>query len=445
MLHRSRIPAILFLVAALAAAMTLLPLGQRPAAAQEMDPLAETEALLEDERNTIGVVEDRGASVVAVNVTVEGRPTSPFGEIPEEQFEQLPPFLRELLPDLQEQQQPQPRRGAGSGFIVDDEGHIVTNYHVLAAALQEQSVELRENATVTVTFPDEGQQLAVEVVGANALYDLAVLQLENPDARPDTAQPIPVGDSSQLRVGQKTIAIGNPFGFESTVTTGIVSGLGRNLPGVGEVNVPLVQTDAAINPGNSGGPLLDSGGRVIGVNTAIIPSLGIGGQRGSLGIGFAVPSATLAGALDELRAGGFTSIETRPRLGIAIQDVSAYPDQIRSRLNLPEQGVGVLQVAPGSGAEQAGLQGSPFSVQVNGQQVPVPGDVIVAADGEEITSAGQLQRLVFAKQEGEVVTLEVLREGERVTVDVPLTVVEPQEQPGGEQEQPDGEEEPSQP
>jgi S1-C subfamily serine protease len=281
-----RIVALALLVTALlATGWALRPIGQ--ADAQEPATPVPEGALLESERNTIQIVDRHGPSVVAVNVSVEGRVTNPFEDIPEED---IPPFFRQFLPQFEERQAP--RRGSGSGFVVDADGRIVTNHHVIRNALQEDSVELREGADVTVSFAQSGT-VPVRVVGANALYDLALLEPVDPDDVPAGLEPIPLGEGPPL-VGQKVIAIGNPFGFESTVTTGIVSAVGRTLPGVGEVNVALVQTDAAINPGNSGGPLLDSAGRLIGVNTAIIPSVSATGQRGSLGIGFAVPSATRA-------------------------------------------------------------------------------------------------------------------------------------------------------
>jgi S1-C subfamily serine protease len=404
----------LLATALLATGWALLPAGH--AGAQEAaTPVAEG-ALLESERNTVEIVDRYGPAVVAVNVTVEGRMTSPFEDIPEED---IPPFFRQFLPQFEERQAP--RRGSGSGFVVDADGSIVTNYHVIRAALQESSVELREGAELTVSFAESGT-VPVRVVGANALYDLALLTPENADDVPGDLEPIPLGEGAPL-VGQKVIAIGNPFGFESTVTTGIVSAVGRTLPGVGEINVSLVQTDAAINPGNSGGPLLDSAGRLVGVNTAIIPNIGATGQRGSLGIGFAVPSSTLAGVLDELREGGFVSVETRPRLGIQVQNVGAYPASVRDRLGLPDQGVAVIDVAPDGPADRAGLRPSGMSLQMNGRSLPVPEDVIVAVDGSEIASVDQLQREVFSRDEGDTVTLTVRRDGEEVRVDVTLSVV----------------------
>lgn len=419
----------------LVAAMLLFPAGtgsfvraqaqEAPTAPQQ----AESLALLENERNTVELVETYGDSVVAINVKVQGQAVSPFGGIPEES---LPPFFRQFLqPGQQQQQPPPPQRGSGSGFLISTEGRILTNYHVIADALVQNSTETKEGANITVTFPSRsGDQLPVRVVGASALYDLALLELSDPSELPDTATPIELGDSSSLKVGQKAVAIGNPFGFEFTVTTGIVSALGRHLPGIGEVSdIPLVQTDAAINPGNSGGPLLDSQGRLIGVNTAIIPQVSATGSRSWLGIGFAIPSDVVAAALPQLESGGLESSETRPRLGISIMNLSAFPSEVRQRLGLPDEGVGVLEVQPGSAAEAAGLQGSPFTIDVPGlgSGIPVPGDIIVAIDGNPVTTSSDLQQAVFRKQEGDVARLELLRGGQKLEVEVPLQVVPQQE------------------
>ena len=415
---RIRIILAALLAVALAAAVWTLTPPTGVTAQNDTETVADG-PLLEDERNTVEIFERHGPAVVAVTVTVEGRVTNPLEDVPEEQ---IPPMFRQFLPQFEQRQPPQ--RGSGSGFVVDADGSIVTNYHVVQAALEENSVTMLDEAEMTVSFQD-GSTVPVRVVGANALYDLALLALEDTDDLPSGLTPIPLGEELP-RVGQKAIAIGNPFGFESSVTTGIVSALGRTLPGVGEVPVSLVQTDAAINPGNSGGPLLDSGGRLIGVNTAIIPSVGAMGQRGSLGIGFAVPSPILAQTLDSLREGGFVSVETRPRLGITVQSIRAYPEQVRSRLSLPASGVAVIDVAPGSAADEAGLRPSDMAVDVGGRTLPVPQDVITEIDGEPVGSPGDLQRAVFAKDEGDTVTLTVLRDGEEITVDVTLSVV-PQE------------------
>lgn len=412
------LPWLATLVLVLAAAF-VIDQGSLGALAQENQAQqADTEGLLQYEQNTVEIVERYGNSVVSVNVEVRGQRVDPFEGIPEEQ---IPPFFR------QPRQQP-PQQGSGSGFVVSEEGEIITNFHVVASALQEDSTELLQGASLTVVFPTQTNiELDARVVGGNALYDLALLELVNPDDLPEGVVPIPVADSEQIRVGQKTIAIGNPFGFETTVTTGIVSALGRNLP-LTDAIIPLIQTDAAINPGNSGGPLLSSNGEVIGINTAIFPSVGATGMRGFLGIGFAVPSNLLQANLAQLREGGIEDLASRPRLGIGIANIRDYPESVRERLNLPDNGVAITGVEPGSAAEEAGLQGPEFQVQINGQTIPVPSDVITAVDGEEINDLAELQSMIFAMEEGEVVELTILRNGEEMTVPVELRVVGEQDQ-----------------
>lgn len=407
---------------------TVMMVAPHVFAQETITPIDEASALLEYERNTIDVIETYGSSVVAIAVEVQGEQQNPgdfLRQVPEQfrEFFNLPedfdPEDPENMPDMPTP----PRQGSGSGFVVNGEGQIVTNYHVVRAALEERSVEMLEGATITVIFPGNDAEVPVRVVGANALYDIALLELEDSTDLPDSLLPIPVSDSEGVRVGQKTIAIGNPFGFESTVTVGIVSGVGRNLPGVGEINVPLLQTDAAINPGNSGGPLLNSRGELIGINTAIIPQVGFGGQRGNLGIGFAVPSNILAANLAELQAGTFSDIDSRPRLGVIIREVDAYPDQVRSNLNLPDSGVAIIEVQPGSAAEAAGLQGADFEVTANGQTIPAGGDVIVAVNGQDITSASEIQDIVFGSQRGDTLDVTILRDGQEQTIPVTLEVV----------------------
>ena len=414
----------LLAAAAMTATALLFLSWQQPALAQE--DTSGNGGLLEYERNTVDIVEQYGPGVVAVDVTIAGRSISAGEGLP---FGNMPDFFREFMPQFMPQS-PQgdprlpPQETAGSGFVIDDEGHILTNYHVVGGALEGDTVDMSEGSSITVAFPG-GADLPVEVVGASSIYDLALLRLVDPGGLPDDVTPIELGDTASLQPGQKAIAIGNPFGFESSVTLGIVSAVGRHFPYIGEVDFPLVQTDAPINPGNSGGPLLDSSGRLIGVNTAIIPSVTQSGDRGNLGIGFAVPADIVASALPQLREGGVQSIPTRPRIGVSIMDVSAFPPEVRSRLGLPDSGVGVLEVEQGGAAEEAGLQGSSFAITMPGiaDGIDVPGDIIVEANGEPIGSSTELQSLIVSLDEGDVVTLGILREGERIDVDVTLKVV----------------------
>ena len=313
---------------------------------------------------------------------------------------------------------------------------MVTNFHVVEAALQESSVDFTEGSSITVTFPGSEDEFPVSVVGVNTLYDLALLELQNVDDLPEGVSPIPIADSDEVQVGQKTIAIGNPFGLDSTVSAGIVSAISRYAPSIGLVEVPYVQTDAAINPGNSGGPLLNSQGELIGINTSILAGgqSAFGGQPGNIGIGFAVPSNLLQDNLAQLEEGGFVSSQTRARLGLeGLLEVSQLPDQVRNNLNLPDEGVLFQQVEPGSAAEEAGLRGPQFEVSFQGQALPAGGDVITAVDGEPISTVGELQNSVFSRSEGDTVTLTIIRDGQEQDVEVELSVV-PQSAQGTEQE-----------
>jgi serine protease Do len=401
-----------------------------PSTETTVQPLDENSALLEDEQNTIGVIDTFGNSVVAINITVRGERVDPFSNLQD----QLPPGF-ELPPQFQQPQQGQDGeqpllQGAGSGFVVDEEGHIATNFHVVQEALKEGTVEPVAGAELTVVFPGNDNKVPVTVVGVNALYDLALLKLDNPEDLPGNVQPLTLADSDLLRAGQKTIAIGNPFGLESTVTTGIVSATNRSyIPSIGGIIVPMVQTDAAINPGNSGGPLLNSTGEVIGINTAIIPSLGATGERGSLGIGFAMPSNVLSDNLDALRAGTFVGdLLSRPRIGVSITPVET-PDLFNDQsadLQLPEQGIVVTSVSPGGPGEKAGLVSPEIGTDQKLTRSDV--DIILEVDGTPVSDPSELQRLVLGKSDGDVVTLKVWRNGEERDVDVTLEVVAEQAQ-----------------
>ena len=409
--------------------------------ASAQDAAGEAAALTEYEENTIGVVEQYGPSVVSINVTAQAQVIPGTNtQIPED----LAPFLDQVpgLRDFLEQQQGQsgeqlqipPQQGSGSGFVIDEAGRMITNFHVVEAALQESSVDFTEGSSVTVTFPGSEDEFPVSVVGVNTLYDFALLELQNVDDLPEGVAPIPIANSDEVQVGQKTIAIGNPFGLNSTVSAGIVSAISRYAPSIGRVEVPYVQTDAAINPGNSGGPLLNSQGEVIGVNTSILAGgTGVGGQPGNIGIGFAVPSNLLQESLAQLEEGGFINLQSRARLGVQIGNVSDYPEAVRNNLNLPDEGIVIQTVESGSAAETAGLRGAQFDVNFQGTPIPAGGDVITAVNGEPVTTTGELQSAILSQSEGDAVTLTIVRDGQEQDVEVELAVV-PQNAQGTDQE-----------
>ncbi|WP_425311390.1 S1C family serine protease [Methylomonas methanica] len=247
----------------------------------------------------------------------------------------------------------------------------------------------------------DGRDYRAALVGASQVHDIAVLKIGVGFKRPP---PVPIGTSHDLKVGQKVFAIGNPFGLDWTLTTGIVSALDRTLGGNnGPAVEHLIQTDAAINPGNSGGPLLDSAGRLIGINTAIYSPSGA-----SAGIGFAVPVDTLMRVVPELIKNGQYM---RPALGIEIDQ------QLNERLVALSgiSGVVILRVQPGSAAETAGLRGATLS-----NQGITPGDIIVGLNGEGVSSINQLLSLLDERQVGDIVQVEVLRDGKRLEVPVTL-------------------------
>lgn len=290
-----------------------------------------------------------------------------------------------------------PEEGTGSGFVIDREGHIVTNDHVVRGA-----------QAVVVTLPDQ-TMVPAEVVGTDQYNDLAVLKI---DVSPDVLQPVELGSSADLRVGQRVIAIGNPFGLERTLTTGVISSLGRIIEGEdGRPLGEMIQTDAAINPGNSGGPLLDSQGRVIGVNTAIKSPSG-----GSVGIGFAVPVDTLKRVVPALIRDGRYA---HPWLGVDTYTIT--PGMARA-LNLPvEKGLLVARVYAGSGAARAGIRGAAREVMVGNSILLAGGDIITAIDGTPIRSGEELTvYLESHTRVGQTVTVSLIRDGRELTVRVTL-------------------------
>jgi S1-C subfamily serine protease len=282
-------------------------------------------------------------------------------------------------------------RGTGSGFVWDGAGHVVTNFHVIRGA-----------ARATVRLAD-GRDYQAHLAGASPAHDIAVLRIGVAFKSPP---PVPIGTSHDLKVGQKVFAIGNPFGLDWTLTTGIVSALDRSLPAQEGSSIVehLIQTDAAINPGNSGGPLLDSAGRLIGINTAIYSPSGA-----SAGIGFAVPVDTVMRVVPQLiRHGKYT----RPALGIEVDE------GVNTRLSrlLGIEGVFVLDVAPGSPAAAAGL--TPLRLTPDGRMVA--GDIIIAVAGKPVDSVARLLARLDDFSVGDVVQIGLLRGGQRHTVTVTL-------------------------
>jgi len=401
-----------------AAILNLFVVSPIVATAQDISPIAEAPAMLADENNTIEIVDRFGPSVVAVSVAIRGKPVNPVQDIP---TENIPPALRGFVPFLEEQESV--RHSSGSGFLIAIDGapRLVTNFHVVQEALEDDTVALVDGARIEVVFPVGTQRpFEVRVVGVNPSFDLALLELVD-SAYPPTAEPLTIADSDQIRVGQKTIAIGNPFGLASTVTSGIVSGVGRFIPSVGQIPVPMIQTDAAINPGNSGGPLLNSKGQLIGINTALLNP----GGSSFAGLGFAVPSNLLVESLGNLELGGLSDItSTRPNLGVSVRSVGLLPKGIRELLGLPDEGVVILDVQPDSPADKAGLRGSQTTIPVGTIEMQAGGDVVVAVNGSPITSTMELSSTVtYESMIGDTLELTVLRGGKELTIEVFLELL----------------------
>jgi len=274
------------------------------------------------------------------------------------------------------------RQGAGSGFLWDRHGHVVTNFHVIQGA---ERIQVRL---------DSGKAIGATYVGGSPDHDLAVIRLRS---KPQSVQPIPLGTSQGLAVGQAVFAIGNPFGLTRTLTTGVISALDRRLPTAeGREVMGVIQTDAAINPGNSGGPLIDSAGRLIGVNTAIISGTG-----SSAGIGFAVPVDVVNRVIPKLITNGKVP---RPGIGIIILD-----EEVAAGLGVV--GVVIDRVIPGSEAERAGLEGIDYRNRLLG-------DVIVGADNKQVKNIDDFMRILGDCEIGQVILLDVLRGDQNREVEV---------------------------
>lgn len=287
-----------------------------------------------------------------------------------------------------------PEKGTGSGFILNEDGQILTNYHVISGTAQ-----------LTVTLEDKKVYKA-KILGTDARNDLALIKITAGRKLPY----LKLGDSDHLVVGQKVLAIGNPFGFEGTLTTGIVSSLGRTLQAEDDRRLEgMIQSDAAINPGNSGGPLLDSHGSVIGINTAIY------GSQVNIGLGFAMPINRAKAMLDEFQQRGRI---TRPSLGITTVYVAG---DLAEMLSLPAQGGLLIQrVERGSAAEEAGLRGPRQRVIVGNYPLGVGGDLIMAVDGTPVEGNDSLQRVLAKKRAGDMIELTLYRNGRAEKIKVRL-------------------------
>jgi putative serine protease PepD len=293
---------------------------------------------------------------------------------------------------------PQKSQGSGSGSILDKEGRILTNYHVVQDA---------EELKVTLA---NGKSYLARALGADPDNDLALIKIDAPKEELTT---ISLGASKDLFVGQKVLAIGNPFGFDRTLTTGIVSGLARQLKSeiTNRLIESVIQTDAAINPGNSGGPLLNSRGQLIGINTMIYSPSG-----GSVGIGFAVPVETAKRVISDIAQYGRVR---KPSLGIEGLPLSRFGSQLIKALELPiSEGIMVVRVAPNSSAEKAGFQNAQ-EVRVGRYLVPL-GDIITKIDGNAVTKQDDLDHVLNNKNIGDSVQLEVVRDGRRMNLTVQL-------------------------
>jgi S1-C subfamily serine protease len=355
------------LAAAAAAAAVASPAAASPAAAPQLERAVTPRGdLLPEERATIALFERARGSVVFISTL-------------------------DLVRDIFSRNVEEIPRGTGSGFIWDDAGHVITNYHVIEGA-----------SAATIKLAD-GRAYQATLVGASPAHDIAVLRIEVDFKRPP---PVPIGTSADLRVGQRVYAIGNPFGLDWTLTTGIVSALDRSLApsGSGREIEHLIQTDAAINPGNSGGPLLDSAGRLIGINASILSPSGA-----SAGIGFAIPVDTVMRVVPQIiRYGKYR----RPSLGIQIDD------NVNARLQeaFGRKGVFVLGVGHASAAAKAGLR----ALRVDADGRTVAGDIVTSVGGKPVDTVARLLSRLEDFQVGDTVTLEILRDGQSMRVPVTL-------------------------
>jgi S1-C subfamily serine protease len=288
----------------------------------------------------------------------------------------------------------------GSGIVLDDKGHILTNNHVIEGADK-----------IEVKLGESDKEYTAEVVGTDPASDLALLKVEAPTSE---LTPLKLGDSSKMEVGDPVVAIGNPFGLDRTVTSGIVSALQRQIQAPNGFSIDnVIQTDAAINPGNSGGPLINSAGEVIGINSQI--ETGGNGSDGNVGIGFAIPIDTAKEVIHELETKG-----TVEHAYLGIQGGTITP-QLAKAINLPvKEGVLIASVEKGGPSDKAGLEGGNTQATIDGAEITLGGDIITEADGKKITNMEQIIELVNEKKPGDQVTLKYLSGGNEKTATVTL-------------------------
>ena len=291
---------------------------------------------------------------------------------------------------------PVPREGSGSGMVIDRKGHILTNNHVIKNA---QSLEVKLW---------DGSQYRGTLVGAYPDADMAVIRIDAPKSK---LHPIPLGKSSNLQVGQTVIALGNPFGLGETLTTGVISSLGRSIQAEnGTLMEGLIQTDASINPGNSGGPLLDSSGRVIGINTAILSPTGA-----SIGIGFAVPVDIVKRFIPDLIQKGYVAY---PFIGLSVFPV--FPGLAEALDLKTDYGAMVVDLVRRGPAARQGIKGPTKTVQIGNAILPIGGDVIVGVDGEKVTNGDDFVQIIARHRPGDKLAIRILRNGKFKTVNVVL-------------------------
>ncbi len=363
-------------------------------------------AKLENERNTIEVVQSFDSSIGYIQVRAKQTTTGACD----------PSDWMQYMMCMQQQRGGSSGGGSGSGFVIDTSGLMLTNNHVVT--LDSDTV-----GELQVQFHNDPKKYSARVVGRSPIYDVALIQIDAPGK---VFTPIPFANSDALKVGQKAIAMGNPFGLEFSVSEGIVSATGRSFEGSGNLANNVIQTDAAVNPGNSGGPLLNSSGEVIGINTAILsPGTSMTGTGQFAGIAFAVPINLVNSILPDLKAGKVldqnTITSTRPRLGVSTfqYDMSQFPLEFRKQFNLPSNGIMLRGVEANSPAAKAGLRAATREVD----NLPVNGDVITKINGRDVSDASDLQRIVFNATSGQEVVLTVVRGGKELELKVKPEII----------------------